>query len=69
MGERTFNKPISLRLTEEQAARLERLHERAPMVTKHAALRWCLDFGLAALERDPALLLSSPPTVTKKRKR
>ena len=65
---RTFNTPISLRLTEEQAERLERLHARAQLVSKHAIIRWCIDCGLATLEADPAKLLAAPAE-PKKRKR
>jgi hypothetical protein len=68
--ERPLNKQVALRVSEDEAQRLDAFAARFPILSKHAVARFALKLGLDLLERDPSLLLSGgAPTVRRGRPR
>jgi hypothetical protein len=68
-GERTMPKPklpdeerlmvtLGLRLTAEEAARLDAIVERIPIASRHSIARAALRIGLEALEDDPTRIVA-----------
>lgn len=58
--ERQLTGMLSVRLSDEDVARLSALSERMPVFTPTTIARIAMRLGLAALERDPSLALSQP---------
>jgi hypothetical protein len=51
---------VGVRLTAEEAARLDAVVASIPIATRHKVARAALLYGLAAIERDSGLLLRAP---------
>jgi hypothetical protein len=56
-----LNTQVALRISEDEAERLEAFASAHPIVSKHAIARFALRLGMDQLERNPGLLLSGPP--------
>lgn len=51
---------LSIRVSAADVGRLDAITVRIPVATRHAIARAALRIGLAALERDPALIVEQP---------
>lgn len=63
-----LHRQIALRVSDEEAERLEALSARFPIVSRHAIARAALRLGLALLEEDPSRLLEPAAPSRKRRK-
>ncbi len=52
---------INMRVSPDDAARLDALSERIRITTRHGVARAALRLGLALLEEDPARVLADAP--------
>lgn len=55
-----LNCQIALRISEDEARRIDALAERFPVISKHALIRATMRFGLDFVEEDPTRLLKLP---------
>jgi hypothetical protein len=63
--ERAMVTVLGVRLTAEESARVDAVVKAAPIATRHRVARVALLYGLAAIERDPGVLLLDPAGPTK----
>ncbi|MDI3291974.1 hypothetical protein [Polyangium sp. 15x6] len=64
-----LEKQIAIRLSEEDVGRLDALAKRIPIASRNAIARAALRIGMAAIEEDPARILSADAPVRKPRKK
>lgn len=64
-----LEKQIAIRLSDEDVERLEALTKRIPIASRNAIARAALRIGMAAIEDDPAQLLSPDAPLRKPRKK
>jgi hypothetical protein len=60
---------VGIRLTDEDAERLDALVAKVPIATKHAIAREALRIGMTALEKDMGRLVNNEPRPRKRRGR
>jgi hypothetical protein len=64
-----LNTQVALRISEDEAQRLDAFAAAHPIVSKHAIARFALRLGMDRLEKDPSLLLRGPPVKPRGRPR
>jgi hypothetical protein len=58
-GKALTGKPLNLRTSDDDTARLDAMVDRVPILTKHAIALACMRIGLTAVEQDPTLLVTT----------
>jgi hypothetical protein len=65
---KTFTEMIAIRVSTEDADRLDALAERLPVASRHAIAREALRIGFAVLEKDPTRLVRDTVGLPTKRR-
>jgi hypothetical protein len=64
-----FRVVVGVRLTPEDAERLDAIHARIPVASRHAIAREAMRIGLDALEKNPGRLVDRERVPVRRRKK